>query len=173
MIRRATRDDAAAIGALFVRARDEMTYLPRIPDRDRPLLGGRFLEQTEIWVAEIGGHVAGFAGVGRSELTHLYVDPPAQNRGVGTALLDHVKSLRPDRLELWVFQANEGARRFYERHGFRLVGLTDGAENMEREPDALYEWRAGRSATAGQVRAGSSSAPEALREQRRRRHHRV
>jgi hypothetical protein len=27
----------------------------------------------------------------------------AQNRGRGTALLDHVKSLRPDRLGLWVF----------------------------------------------------------------------
>ena len=41
---------------------------------------------------------------------------------------------------LWVFQKNEGARRFYERHGFELVKLTDGAENMEREPDALYRW---------------------------------
>jgi GNAT superfamily N-acetyltransferase len=149
MIRRATRGDAAAIGALFVRARDEMSYLPRIPDRDRPLLGGWFLEQVDIWVAEEGGRVAGFAGVGGNELTHLYVDPPAQNRGVGTALLDHVKSLRPDRLELWVFQANEGARRFYERHGFRLVQLTDGAGNMEREPDALYEWPADPSAGAG------------------------
>jgi hypothetical protein len=56
-------------------------------------------------------------------------------------LLEHVKDLCPERLELWVFQRNEGARRFYERHGFELVRLTDGAGNMEREPDALYEWR--------------------------------
>ncbi len=41
---------------------------------------------------------------------------------------------------LWVFQTNTGAIRFYERHGFELVKLTDGAENMEREPDALYRW---------------------------------
>ena len=40
-----------------------------------------------------------------------------------------------------MFQKNEGARRFYERHGFRLVRLTDGDGNMEKEPDALYEWR--------------------------------
>jgi hypothetical protein len=39
-----------------------------------------------------------------------------------------------------VFQRNEDARRFYERRGFRLVRLTDGADNMEREPDALYAW---------------------------------
>ena len=141
MIRRATRDDASAIGEVFVRARDEITYLPRIPDDVRPLLGGRFLEQAELWVAEEEGRIVGFAGLSGDELTHLYTDPPAQGRGVGTALLEHVKSLGAGRLKLWVFQKNDGARRFYERHGFRLVELTDGAGNMEREPDALYEWR--------------------------------
>jgi ribosomal protein S18 acetylase RimI-like enzyme len=75
-----------------------------------------------------------------SSLTSTQIRPP-QNRGVGTALLDHMKSLRPERLELWVFQKNDGARRFYERNGFQLVRLTKGAENMEQEPDALYEWR--------------------------------
>ncbi len=84
-----------------------------------------------------------FAGVNGDVLTHLYVDPAAQNRGLGTALLDHAKHLRPGRLELWVFQKNTGARRFYERHDFRLVRLTDGEDNMEKEPDALYEWRPG------------------------------
>jgi GNAT superfamily N-acetyltransferase len=141
MIRRATRDDAPAIGELFVRTRDEMTYLPRIPEHVRPLLGERLLERAELWVVEEEGRVIGFAGISGSELTHLYIDPSAQNRGVGSALLAHVKNLCPERLELWLFQRNEGARRFYGRHGFELVRLTDGAGNMEREPDALYEWR--------------------------------
>jgi GNAT superfamily N-acetyltransferase len=141
MIRRATSDDAAAISGVFVRARDEMRYLPRIPEEHRPLLGGRFLERAEIWVEEHGGHVVGFVGLREDEVSHLYVEPGQQGRGIGTGLLDHAKSLRPDRLELWVFQKNDGARRFYERHGFRLVRLTDGADNMEKEPDALYEWR--------------------------------
>ena len=141
MIRRAILDDAVAITGLFVRARDEMSYLPPIPEHIRPLLGGRFLERAEIWVAEEDRHVVGFAGVSGNELTHLYADPPVQNRGFGTALLNHVKGLRPERLELWVFQKNERACRFYERHGFQLVRLTDGSGNMEREPDVLYEWR--------------------------------
>ena len=141
MIRRATLEDAAAIGEVFVRARDEMTYLPRISDEVRPQLGGWFLERAELWVAEEDGRVVGFAGVEGDELSHLYVDPRAQGRGVGSALLEQAKSLRQDGLELWVFQKNDGARRFYERHGFRLVRLTDGAENMEREPDARYAWR--------------------------------
>ena len=141
MIRRATPDDAAAISDVFVRARDEMAYLPRIAAEVRPRLGGWFLERAELWVAEEDGRVVAFAGLEGSELSHLYVDPGAQGRGVGSALLDRAKSLRPEGIELWVFQKNDGARRFYERHGFRLVRLTDGAENMEREPDARYEWR--------------------------------
>ncbi len=48
---------------------------------------------------------------------------------------------RPDGFALWVFQQNDGARRFYERHGLRLVRETDGSGNEERTPDALYEWR--------------------------------
>jgi GNAT superfamily N-acetyltransferase len=154
-IRDATPDDAAAIGALFVRAREEMTYLPRIPDEVRPRLGGLILEGAELSVAEDEAGILGFAGLNGDELTHLYADPPAQNRGVGTALLEHAKRRRPDGLELWVFQKNAGARRFYERHGFELVRLTDGAANMEREPDALYAWQPSGSPRGG--RAGGTA----------------
>ena len=69
----------------------------------------------------------------------LYVHPGAQGRGVGSALLDLAKTTG-DRLQLWTFQRNLAARRFYERHGFVLVEETDGARNEEREPDALYRW---------------------------------
>jgi hypothetical protein len=51
------------------------------------------------------------------------------------AMSDH------DCLHLWVFQKNIGARRFYERRGFRAIKETDGTGNEEREPDALVEWR--------------------------------
>ena len=37
------------------------------------------------------------------------------------------------------FQANSGARRFYERRGFVAVEFTDGESNEERCPDVLYE----------------------------------
>ena len=144
MIRRATPDDTPAISDVFVRARDEMSYLPRIPDDVRPTLGDRFLARAELWVADEDGRIVGFAGLSGSDLTHLYIDPRAQSRGVGTTLLEHVKRLSPEHLELWVFQKNEGARRFYERHGFELTRLTDGAANMEQEPDAFYEWRPAR-----------------------------
>ena len=141
MIGRATTEDAAEIGRIFLATRDRMTYLPRIPDGDRPKLGGWIVDRHEVWVVEEGGRIVGFAGLDPDKLEHLYVDPEAQNCGVGLALFDHAKTQRPDGFDFWVFQQNEGARRFYERHGCRLVKLTDGADNMEKTPDALYEWR--------------------------------
>jgi ribosomal protein S18 acetylase RimI-like enzyme len=65
--------------------------------------------------------------------------PRAQRRGIGTALLDIARS-KLARLELWTFQRNAQARRFYEARGFVLVEETDGSRNEEREPDARYLW---------------------------------
>jgi GNAT superfamily N-acetyltransferase len=140
VIRRASPADAGAISGVFVAARDEMTYLPRIDDETRPKLGGWFLDRWPTWVAEMDGRIVGFVCLDGVGVAQLYVAPDAQNRGIGTALLEQAKSESPDRLELWVFQANDGARRFYERHGFRLDELTDGSNNMERQPDARYVW---------------------------------
>ena len=141
MIRRGSRADAGAIGDVFVRARDEMSYLPRIPDDVRPKLGGWITERHEVWVVEERGLVLGFAGLSTGWLDHLYIDPGAQGRGHGSMLLQHAKLLQPRGIRLWVFQKNAGARRFYERHDFRLEKMTDGSGNMEREPDALYSWQ--------------------------------
>jgi putative acetyltransferase len=139
-IRQASPDDAGVIGGIFVRARDAMPYLPRIPDADRPKLGGWITARHEVWVIQDGGRIVGFAGLSKGWLDHLYMDPDSQGAGFGSMLLEHAKSLHPEGLQLWVFQKNVGARRLYERHGFRLEKVTDGSGNMEREPDALYLW---------------------------------
>lgn len=60
--------------------------------------------------------------------------------GIGEVLLAQAKRLRPRGLQLWTFQSNTGARRFYERHGFVAVEQTDG-DNEEGAPDVRYEWR--------------------------------
>ena len=64
------------------------------------------------------------AGLG--EVWAIYVDPAAQGRGVGRALLDAaVRGLAArgcDEAMLWVFEANAAARGFYERMGWALDG---------------------------------------------------
>jgi len=144
-IRRARDEEIEPLTRLFIRARNEMDYLPRVPDEAAVPIAARLREHEEVWVAEENGRLLGFLGIEHSTnldapvLEKIYVDPAEQNRGVGSALLDKAKELRPSELYLWVFQKNP-ARRLYERHGFELVELTDGADNMEREPDALYRW---------------------------------
>jgi len=144
-IRRARDEEIEPLTRLFIRARNEMDYLPRVPDEAAVPIAARIREHEEVWVAEENGRLLGFLGIEHSTnldapvLEKIYVDPAEQNRGVGSALLDKAKELRPSELYLWVFQKNP-ARRLYERHGFELVELTDGADNMEREPDALYRW---------------------------------
>lgn len=107
--------------------------------------------QREPWVAELDGDVVGLLVLDGDDVDQLYVEPGLTSQGIGTALLHHAKGLRPDGLHLWTFQSNTGARRFYERHGFDVVRMTDG-DNEEGAPDVLYEWRpapdgAGTSAT--------------------------
>jgi ribosomal protein S18 acetylase RimI-like enzyme len=141
--------DTEGVGDVFLAALAGMTYLPDLytDAETRTFIRDVLLPNNEVWVAEQGGRVVGFAGLGEDVLRHLWVEPEAQNRGVGTALLALAKERRPSGLQLSVFQKNVGARRFYERHGFTLAELTDGRDNEEREPDARYEWRPGRRST--------------------------
>ncbi len=93
-----------------------------------------------VTVAEINGAVVAFSASRDGWLNHLYVLPQHQRHGIGTRLLQAVQRNCPA-LQLWVFHKNEPARRFYEKHGFTLVALTEGATNEEREPDAKYLWQ--------------------------------
>jgi GNAT superfamily N-acetyltransferase len=146
-VRPAHEDEIEPLTQLFIRARNEMDYLPRVPDEAAVPIAARIREHEEVWVAEQDGQLLGFLGIeestnlgGAPVLEKIYVEPAEQNRGVGAALLEKAKELRPEGFYLWVFQKNVGARRLYERSGFQLVKLTDGADNREREPDALYRW---------------------------------
>ena len=64
-----------------------------------------------------------------SMVEQLYVAPDWIGHGVGRRLLDLAKDRRPDGLELYCFQANACARRFYEGHGFVPVAFGDGTRN--------------------------------------------
>lgn len=131
-----------AIAALFRRSFGTLTFLPTLhtPEEDRAYFRG-IVADREVWVWEEGDVVLGFAALTDDELTHLYVDPDAHGRGIGGALMERAKKRRPGGFRLWVFQQNANARRFYEHRDFVLVRETDGSDNEERTPDALYAWR--------------------------------
>jgi ribosomal protein S18 acetylase RimI-like enzyme len=118
-----------------------LPYLPELhtPDEDLRFFRERVFPTYTVWVGG-GARVAGYCAFRDGWVEHLYVEPPAQGRGLGSALLNQAM-VGQSHLKLWVFQKNTPAIGFYSRHGFRLVELSDGSGNEEREPDALYEWR--------------------------------
>ena len=67
--------------------------------------------------------------------------PSWTGRGIGTKLLEVAKRCRLEGLQLWTFQSNRRAHRFYERHGFVPAERTDGSGNQEQAPDVRYVWR--------------------------------
>jgi GNAT superfamily N-acetyltransferase len=147
MIRRATPADARAMAEVQVRSwhRDyadivapealaRMTVEARrarwaeiLGDAD-PAAENLVFDQPGVGVVGLGctgparAEQGGVEATG--ELRALYVDPVAQNAGVGTALLAAATAALREagwgEATLWVFRDNGGARRFYERHGWRL-----------------------------------------------------
>jgi GNAT superfamily N-acetyltransferase len=93
----------------------------------------------EVWIVEVDGPVVALLVLDGHWIDQLYVDPEWTGRGFGSQLVALAKTLRPSGLELWAFQSNTRARRFYERHGFSAVEFTDG-DNEERAPDVRYQW---------------------------------
>jgi GNAT superfamily N-acetyltransferase len=109
------------------------------PDEDSWFYRERVFTTCRVWGRFDDGVLSGIIAFREGWVEQLYVLPAAQACGVGTELLDVAKRAS-DQLELWTFERNAPARRFYEARGFALVEPTDGARNEEREPDARYLW---------------------------------
>ena len=132
-IHRATEDDWQEIAEIFITARAGMEYLPKLhSDAETRLFIRRVVKRSAVWVAERDGEIVGFAALKPAPpeawLHHLDVAPPAHNAGAGSLLLAKAKAEMPQGFSLWAFQANLGARRFYERHGLKEARRTGGAK---------------------------------------------
>ena len=75
-----------------------------------------------IWVAEEDGHRLGFAAVYVNDnfLLSLFVDPNAQGKGVGSALLKKVQSEFTSTGSLKCLVQNHHALAFYQHHGWHV-----------------------------------------------------
>lgn len=110
------------------------------PNEDCDYWSGHLFATCEIWGAEMDDTLLGVIAFRQGWVEQLYILPVAQGRGLGSALIDVAKVTEPG-LQLWTFQRNALARRFYEARGFSPIQETDGSGNEEREPDILYRWR--------------------------------
>jgi ribosomal protein S18 acetylase RimI-like enzyme len=148
-LRPATAADAPRVAGLLIDTRSAfMPYAPSVhPDQElRAWVASHLVPSGGVTVAELQGRVVAVMATEQSEglsrITQMAVDPALVGQGIGSLLLTQAMRVLVPPIRLYTFQANAGARRFYERHGFQAIELTDGHANEERCPDVLYELKA-------------------------------
>ena len=142
-IRRATAEDAPAIGNLYLASRDDALpglHKAHTDDEVRGWIAGVLLPRDKVWIAERDGTMLGFIALHDGWVEQFYLLPGCYRQGIGTALLAIAKHHRPSELRLFCFQRNSRARAFYETNGFIAVRFSDGSDNEEQEPDIEYVW---------------------------------
>ena len=151
-IRPARANDAAGIGDVYMASFAATYDFPRAhSDADtRRWIAEVLLPSREVWVATAAkqGPIVAMMALTDEMLDQLYVSPGRTAQGIGSRLIGLAQSRRPNGLDLYTFQVNRGARRFYERHGFVEVASSDGSETEERQPDVRYAWRPAAASTA-------------------------
>ena len=127
-VRRARPEELPACADLYVGVlRDTFTWQP--PERHKREDFFRAAREEEVFVAVEDGAILGLAAFyGPQNFLHsLYVQ--VRGRGVGKALLDHVRSVADGPVSLKVQEPNLGARAFYAREGFTCVERGEDLES--------------------------------------------
>lgn len=144
IVRAARAEESDQIAELWLRSR--RASVPAIPpgvhsdDEVRDWFREVVLPHREVWLACADDEVVALLVLDGEWLDQLYVAPEHVGRGIGSRLLGVAKAARPAGLQLWTFESNVGARRFYARHGFTVEGRTDG-DNEEGAPAVRCAWR--------------------------------
>ena len=129
-IRLARPDDRGDLVELQRRAslsdeevRDYLIEHPEIIDLDPEMIA-----RNEVFVAELGGRIVGFATIiahegNDAEVEGIFVEPSEWRKGIGIALIHQLEreamAWGANRLHV---VANRAARGFYERAGFTVIG---------------------------------------------------
>jgi GNAT superfamily N-acetyltransferase len=142
VFRPATAEDANHIAHIL---RVGLTYilpdLPALHTREEDIgFVTDSLKEYEAVVAVRDTTPIGFIIFKEDWISHLYILPEFHRMGIGTTLVSFATE-KYSHLQLWTFQRNAQARRFYEKHGFISTTFTNGESNEEKEPDMMYEWR--------------------------------
>jgi len=124
IVRPAASEDIPALAEVAVRSYREAFSEILEPDvlagKDAAFFAERFASSWErMLVAQQGEVIAGFLLMTESHIDMLFMDPVASGQGGGARLLEEAEVRGARSLEC--FRDNHGARRFYERHGWRAT----------------------------------------------------
>jgi GNAT superfamily N-acetyltransferase len=129
-VRPCSNDERAAILAIINAAAEayrgvipaDRWHEPYMPSAE---LDSEIAAGVAFWGYEEDGALVGVMGLQPVRevklIRHAYVLPRRQQRGVGGALLEHLRHLSTRRMLVGTWAAAEWAIRFYRRYGFQLV----------------------------------------------------
>ena len=139
MIRPAQPLDAGAVGRILSEFADTTDWMPRLHSRAEDIsLAGSMIDRGWVHVFE-RDTILGFIARDSEEICALYVARNMRGKGIGKAFLENAKQ-DTQRLELWTFQSNLRAQKFYMREGFNEVEHSDGQRNEEKLPAIKFLW---------------------------------
>jgi putative acetyltransferase len=123
IVRSSGADDVPALAAVAERsyraAFAEILEADVLQSRDAAFFAERFASAWEgMLVACSGEALVGFLLMSDGHIDMLFMDPAASGRGGGACLLREAERRGAKSLEC--FRGNHAARRFYERHGWRI-----------------------------------------------------
>ncbi|GAA5056017.1 acetyltransferase [Erythrobacter westpacificensis] len=98
-----------------------------------------FLPAAPLWIAECEGEGAGFMVLDGDKIEALFVDPARHGRGVGTALVDHARSIAPC-VKVDANEQADNAVPFYVARGFERIGRSDNDEQGRPYPIVHFRY---------------------------------
>jgi GNAT superfamily N-acetyltransferase len=141
VIRPCTQEDSPAILSIINEAAE--AYRGVIPaDRwHEPYMSMESLEReiaagVEFWGQDVAGQLIGIMGVQPVDdvdlIRHAYVRREWQGRGIGRALLTHLRERTDRPILIGTWAAADWAIRFYQGNGFELVPAEETAQLLRR-----------------------------------------
>ncbi len=102
------------------------------PERQKSYLESEIAKGAQFYMLIVEKPV-GIVSVHGGLIANLYVLPNEQNKGYGTQLLSFAVEKCTETPSLWILSTNDGAKRLYERNGFKPTG------NIVQHTGGVYE----------------------------------
>ena len=140
MVRKFETQDLDAVMQIWLHGNlDAHAFIPASFWTDHFEMVRNMLPQAELYVHEDKDtrQIDGFIGLTGNHIEGIFVAKAARSKGVGKALLDHAKLLKPS-LTLNVYQKNERALAFYRREQF--IVQSEGIDEDTNEAEIQMLW---------------------------------
>lgn len=141
LVRPALQGDAVHAGQILDQFIQDTIWMPKLHKLAETIeYCETMIRRNWVSVVTVGQEVQGFLAKNNGYVHALFVSEKMRGLGLGHRLLRGAQ-MEEYALDLWTYQANTAAQRFYLREGFSETERSDGAGNDEKLPDIRFQWK--------------------------------